>query len=158
MITLRYIKWDKGTVTPVVAIHLDWLENIGNTFVNKYMWNCGSCLFIPIQNLTNLRQTKILKLIFNFVQQVRWSVTIFFWILRFVLDEPSDVSEERATHVNAHESEFHPEIGSDICQRNTRTLTYNKKRKIKKPPKAEIFTEILPKGGREIVKGLTGLF
>ena len=133
--TLRYIQWEQNTVTPLAAVHLDWLENNGNTFVNKYMWNCGSCSFIVIQILPHLRQNN-LKVIINFVQQVRWSVTIICWFLHYVLDEISDVSEESATHVNACEPKLHPEIGSNICQRNIRTLSYNKKCKTEKTTKS----------------------
>ena len=114
MITLHYIKWEQNTFTRVVAVHLDWMVNNGNTFIKEYMWNCGSCSFIAIQ-IFPIWWKKILKLIFNFFQQVHSSVTIFFRILRFVLDELSDVLEECTTHVNAYDLELHPGKGSNIC-------------------------------------------
>ena len=90
-------------------------------------------LFVQCNSKFTLSETnKSLKLIFNFVQQVRWTVTIIFLILRFELDELSDVSKERTTHVNERETKLHPEIGSNICPRNIWTLTYNKDCKTKR--------------------------
>ena len=97
-------------------------------------------LFVQCNSKFTLSETnKSLKLIFNFVQQVRWTVTIIFLILRFELDELSDVSKERANHVNACEPKVHPETGSNICQLNIRTLSYNKKPKTENTTKSRTF-------------------
>ena len=115
MITLRYIKWYQNTVTPLAAVHFDWLENNGNTFVNKYMWNCGSCLFIVIQILPHLRQTK-LKWYFQIVRQVCWSIMISF--LNFLLCTGwrfRRFGKTSNSHVYERKPDLHPVVGSNTC-------------------------------------------
>jgi len=118
MITLRYREWDQNTFTPVAVVNYDSLKNNENTLVNNYMWNCGSCMFIAIQNTTHLNRAKVWNEIFSAFSSFWISLCIFlkfssfFWMIitSFLMNSNS--------HMNATEMELHLKIGSNICLHN----------------------------------------
>ena len=65
MISLLYSKWDQNAFTPIAAVNYDSLYNNEIKLIEKYMWNCGSCMFIAIQKIPHLNGTKVWNEVFS---------------------------------------------------------------------------------------------
>jgi len=79
IITFRYREWDQNTFTTVAAVNYDSLKNNGNTLVNKYKRNCGSCMFIAIQYIPHLNRVKVWNEVFSTFCSFVDQFVIFVW-------------------------------------------------------------------------------